>query len=556
MTNPNTVDDSCLQPERVQLLSDAENAFGVLKELHAEQPERSQLLSDAEDTFRVLKELYAEQLKGVMALGGDESQRRRAGLSDKDISFIEDMKNDLLSFFEYNDIVSDGYLEAIVLYSQRINHDEARARALGQLEDLAQRAYYTEYLRSVQEIKRIFPDNIAEVNVPKECETRVPGIRVWQRKTGIKVAEQANLAYMGLATEARRGVERDVKLIDDVYVLQDPDLVMPDDKMDGTLRELVALLIAYKDQRVAINAKVGNADNSEQWRLTLERYASMMDEINNLDRLHGEKLDKRTTTTIDELTSRYVQSIVSANKNEVVDSARRAARGRFISIVEEYLDMLKFSLDNYTAVPDLAVISLEADTKRKRKHRAEDSAERNDEVSKQVREVLFKHGDELFVESDLFPWLGGEIIRPVLMTYIGINGGVAVLDMRTPDVTAIEHKMAGYKSAERRSGLLPIIEEKLQKIARAMADGDQTLSSLKHLKHRNDTDKYPLPISYWGNITSNATRVYVSRLNVANMPESEMKQELSKKNVDELLLFIGACDKQHQEELLKRFCWG
>lgn len=385
----------------------------------------------------------------------------------------------------------------------------------------------------------------------------MPGIRAWQRKTGIKVAEQADLAYMGLAAEAKRGVERDVKLIDDVYVLQDSALVMPDDGMDGTLRELVALLIAYKDQRVAINAKVGNADNSEQWRLTLERYANMMGEIRNLDRLYSEALLKsKCITTIDELTSRYMQSIIDANKNEVVDSAQCAAREKLISIIEEHLDMLKFSLDNYTVVPGLAATSLEADTKRKRKHRTNDDAERNSDTSKQVREVLFKPGDEILVESDLFPWLGDEIIRPVLMTYRGINGGVAVLDARTPDVVDIEHKMAGYESEERRSGLLPIIEEKLQKIARAMADGDQTLSSLKHLKHRNDTDKYPLPISYWGNITSNATRVYVSRLNVANMPESEMKQELSKKNVDELLLFMGACDKQHQEELLKRFCWG
>lgn len=75
MTNPNTVDDSCLQPERVQLLS------------------------DAEDTFRVLKELYTEQVNGVMVLWGDESLRRRAGLSDRDVSFIEDVKKGLLSFF-------------------------------------------------------------------------------------------------------------------------------------------------------------------------------------------------------------------------------------------------------------------------------------------------------------------------------------------------------------------------------------------------------------------------------------------------------------------------
>ncbi|MDO4774117.1 MAG: hypothetical protein Q4A37_03275 [Candidatus Saccharibacteria bacterium] len=134
---------------------------------------------------------------------------------------------------------------------------------------------------------------------------------------------------------------------------------------------------------------------------------------------------------------------------------------------------------------------------------------------------------------------------------------VAVLDMRASEVLDVEYKMAGYETAEKRRRLLPLIDDKLQLIARAVAGGDAMLSKLKHLDDR-DSEKYPLPISYWGNIGRNPSRVYVSLLDVAKMLECEMKQELLAQQVDKLVLFIGACDKNHQPELmskLKRFSW-
>lgn len=78
------------------------------------------------------------------------------------------------------------------------------------------------------------------------------------------------------------------------------------------------------------------------------------------------------------------------------------------------------------------------------------------------------------------------------------------------------------------------------------------MDSLSHIEHR-DVNNYPLPIAYWKNITSNAVRIYVVPVNVANMPDGEMKRELTAGNVDRLLLYLGACDKHGQLKLLEQF---
>ena len=190
---------------------------------------------------------------------------------------------------------------------------------------------------------------------------------------------------------------------------------------------------------------------------------------------------------------------------------------------------------------------------RKRRKSRRDGKELDErQPSRQVREITLSQNDGLYAESEQFPWLIEDTICSVLATANGANN-VAVIDMRTTEVIEIEHKMAGYETEEKKARLLQIIQDKLQAIANRVADGDVTLNHLKHLKRHGSDNEYNIPISYWGNITSNATRIYVTRLNVENMPDCDMKSELVDKNIDEIILFLGACDKRRQEKLLRIF---
>lgn len=422
--------------------------------------------------------------------------------------------------------------------SKPIDYEEAKKQALERLNKSANGSYITEFDRNIQSIDRIFPYNLAEVRVPEDCNVVVPKISRWQRKSGIRDHNQANEIYMRLTTQARDGLKQDLESVDKEYTLPELELVIPDDDTDKLLQGLVDGLVSYK--KLFEGEALGDISVAE-----------------NIIQIHDKGLREYKGLTADKVINRYVQGIIEANKEKVTELAQSVAREEFVSRLEERLDLLKSSLDRHCSdcltEEDVALDGLRRSVNRKRRKSRRGGKELDErQPSRQVREITLQKGDELYADSEQFPWLIKDTICSVLATANGANN-VAVIDMRTPEVIEIEHKMAGYETEEKKARLLPIIQDKLQAIAYRVADGDVTLNHLKHLKRHGSDNEYNIPISYWGNITSNATRIYVTRLNVENMPDCDMKSELVDKNIDEIILFLGACDKRRQEKLLRIF---
>ena len=430
------------------------------------------------------------------------------------------------------------YESAINVLSKPIDYEEAKKQALEQLNKSAHGSYITEFDRNIQSIDRIFPYNLAEVRVPEDCNVVVPKISRWQRKSGIRDHNQANEIYMRLITQARDGLKQDLESVDKEYTLPELELVIPDDDTDKLLQGLVDGLVSYK--KLFEGEALGDISVAE-----------------NIIQIHDKGLREYKGLTADKVINRYVQGIIEANKEKVTELAQSVAREEFVSRLEERLDLLKSSLDRYCSdcltEEDVALDGLRDSVNRKRRKSRRGGKELDErQPSRQVREITLSQNDGLYAESEQFPWLIEDTICSVLATANGANN-VAVIDMRTTEVIEIEHKMAGYETEEKKARLLPIIQYKLQEIAYRVADGDVTLNHLKHLKRHGSDNEYNIPISYWGNITSNATRIYVTRLNVENMPDCDMKSELVDKNIDEIILFLGACDKRRQEKLLRIF---
>ena len=68
---------------------------------------------------------------------------------------------------------------------------------------------------------------------------------------------------------------------------------------------------------------------------------------------------------------------------------------------------------------------------------------------------------------------------------------------------------------------------------------------------------YPFMIYAWKDQTHNAKRVYMSKVSIKDMPDgSEAKESFQEAGVTELVLFLGACDKQRQKLLLPLFTGG
>lgn len=429
------------------------------------------------------------------------------------------------------------YDAVVMAYDRPLDIAAVRSEATALLEEVAQRAYDEESGRLYRSLSRIFPPRVAEVNVPDGCTGKVPTVKRWQREHNITDREIADQEYMRLTAEACQGVQQDFAVIGGVTFALTAEV--PDD-----LRMVLPLSVYDELHRcVARMKKADESDCSIGERLERQLAAA---------RRCVAVLQSHAEASLKVLHEQYARQVVEAQQHEVATTARQVASRQFMDILEGRLEMLNTALRMYSAAPSVAASGLHKAAVKKKKRRKGSAPVENEARTQEVREMTLRPGKKLFVDNKQLPWLGDDdILRSVIAVERGAEN-VAVLDMRTPATKAIEHKMAGYETKERRQGLLPIIADKLQLIAQAMASGGIYLDHLRHMEH-HDADSYPLPISYWGNITSNAVRVYVARVKVANMPDGELRRQLMDSNVDELLLYLGACDKHRQVELLQQF---
>lgn len=134
---------------------------------------------------------------------------------------------------------------------------------------------------------------------------------------------------------------------------------------------------------------------------------------------------------------------------------------------------------------------------------------------------------------------------------------VAVIDARTEEAKKVEHKMTGYENDEKKRDILPIIKDKLTMAAKCVATSEDKSVGLPIGLSNRLKELYPFIIYAWKEQTHNAKRVYVSKVSVEDMPdENETKKSLQEAGVTEMVLFLGACDKQNQESLVALFIDG
>ena len=163
------------------------------------------------------------------------------------------------------------------------------------------------------------------------------------------------------------------------------------------------------------------------------------------------------------------------------------------------------------------------------------------------------------LDNETFPWLKEDPIVNILHIEQG-NGGtvVAVVDARTKEAKGIEHEMTGYENNEKKQDILPIIKEKLIMAAKCVATSrNKSVGLPVGLKNNKSKELYPFIIYAWKDRAHDAKRVYMSKVSVENMSDkSETKRSLQETGVTEVILFLGACDKQNQKSLVALFMDG
>ena len=470
----------------------------------------------------------------------------------KDSSIFKDLVEKYEPVIDSLKQAKDAYDQSPEYLEIRYDFDEVSSR----LKEEFNKEYKTSLDAFISSLDKIFPAKIAEVNVPKYCNLegcKIPTIKKFQRNNNLN-PDAADSEYMQLALETKKAVIDGVYRKDSTFPPIEFGVSRPEyDPVREKTHHLVELLTDFSMLKAdELEAISGNESDARMERIEaffnyerdLEWTKTILDCVDGMRDLDEELLDRE-----------YTEIVFEENCPNAQTLAKSVVEEKMKSILEGELKVLSEKFTTYKVAPEIAGESLRKVAKRKRSSKPKLTIE---ESSSQLVEIRLKAGDAVILDSETFPWLKEDSIVDVLHVERGGDGTVvAVVDARTEEAKKVEHKMTGYENDEKKRDILPIIKDKLTMAAKCVATSEDKSVGLPIGLNNRLKELYPFIIYAWKEQTHNAKRVYVSKVSVEDMPdESETKKSLQEAGVTEMVLFLGACDKQNQESLVALFIDG
>ena len=446
----------------------------------------------------------------------------------------------------------DAYDQSPEYLEIRYDFDEVSSR----LKEEFNKEYKASLDALISSLDKIFPNNIAEVNVPKYCNLegrKIPKVKKFQRNNNLS-PDVADSEYMQLALETKRSVIDRIYRKDSTFPPIEFGVSRPEyDPVREKTHHLVELLTNFSMLKAdELEAMSGNESGARMERIEaffncerdLEWTKTILDCADEMRDLDEELLARE-----------YTEIVFEENCTNAQTLAKSVVEEKMKSILEGELKVLSEKFRTYEAAGEIASRSLKKVAKRKRSNKPKLTIEKS---SSQLVEIGLKAGDAVTLDSKTLPWLKEDSIVNVLHVERGGDGTVvAVVDARTEEAKKVEHKMTGYENDEKKRDILPIIKDKLTMAAKCVATSEDKSVGLPIGLNNRLKELYPFIIYAWKEQTHNAKRVYVSKVSVRDMSdESETKKSLQEAGVTEIVLFLGACDKQNQESLVALFIDG
>lgn len=402
---------------------------------------------------------------------------------------------------------------------------------------------YEKFIR--ENLSVVFPEKLAEVNIPEFCQAGeyvIPDVRRWQHANKIS-PELADREYMDFIAEAREAVT-DSLTEDGAFGLPDDFTITRPEYTPGNDGKMKLSSLLEDFERRKLKEVEDEECKGINPKVDLKFANSVLKFIESIKSPSEEELAKQ-----------YKEATIKENIPVVRSLAESMAKEHLSESLDDALRVLSEKLNGYEVAPEIAGESLRKVAKRKRSSKPKLTIE---ESSSQLVEIRLKAGDAVILDSETFPWLKEDSIVDVLHVERGGDGTVvAVVDARTEEAKKVEHKMTGYENDEKKRDILPIIKDKLTMAAKCVATSEDKSVGLPIGLNNRLKELYPFIIYAWKEQAHNAKRVYMSKVSVGDMSdESETKKSLQKAGVTEIVLFLGACDKQNQEPLVALFIDG
>lgn len=400
---------------------------------------------------------------------------------------------------------------------------------------------YEKFIR--ENLSVVFPEKLAEVNIPEFCQAEeyvIPDVRRWQHANKIISPELADREYMLFIAEAREAVT-DSLTKDGAFGLPDDFIITRPERIPGNdgKMKLSSLLEDFERR------KLKEVEDEECKGINPKGDLKFANRV--LEFIKSIKLPSK-----EELAKQYKEATIKENSPVVCSLAESMAKECLSGVLDDALRVLSEKLNSYEVAPKIAAESLNKAKKRKRnKQSRQDNCEVSDQ-DVQATEVNLKVGDYIELSYETFPWLDKELAKVLYIERSG-NGVTIVVDARTEAAKRIEHRMSGYETKKKQKSILPSLYNKLKLAAEIVATSDSGLrDSWTTLRYR-DKNKYPFSIFSWKTQTPDAPRMYVSHIAVDKVNDGSVREILEENGATHLLMLLGACDKNNQEELLPVF---
>ena len=470
----------------------------------------------------------------------------------KDSSIFKDLVEKYEPVIDSLKQAKDAYDQSPEYLEIRYDFDEVSSR----LKEEFNKEYKASLDAFISSLDKIFPDNIAEVNVPKYCNLegcKIPKVKKFQRNNNLS-PDVADSEYMQLALEVKKAVidriyEKDSASSSVEFGISRPEYDPAREKTHHLVELLTNFSMLKGDEFDAmlesnVDVRMEHIEAFFNYERDLNWAKVILDCVNEMRDLDEELLARE-----------YTEIVFEENCPNAQTLAKSVVEEKMKSILEGELKVLSEKFTTYKVAPEIAGESLRKVAKRKRSSKPKLTIE---ESSSQLVEIRLKAGDAVILDSETFPWLKEDSIVDVLHVERGGDGTVvAVVDARTEEAKKVEHKMTGYENDEKKRDVLPIIKDKLTMAAKYVATSEDKSVGLPVGLNNRLKELYPFMIYAWKEQTHNAKRVYVSKVSVEDMSdESETKKSLQEAGVTEVVLFLGACDKQNQESLVALFIDG
>ena len=399
---------------------------------------------------------------------------------------------------------------------------------------------YEKFIR--ENLSVVFPEKLAEVNIPEFCQAGeyvIPDVRRWQHANKIS-PELANREYMRFIAEAREAVTNSLTK-DGAFGLPDDFIITRPERIPGNDGKMKLSSLLEDFERRKLKEVEDEECKGINPKGDLKFANRVLEFIKSIELPSEEKLAKQ-----------YKEATIKENIPVVRSLAESMAKEYLSETLGDALRVLSEKLNSYEVAPKIAAESLNEARKRKRNKQ---SRQGNCEVSDQdvqAVEVNLKVGDYIELSHETFPWLDDEMAKVLYIKRSG-NDVTIVVDARTEAAKRIEHRMSGYETKKKQKSILPSLYNKLKLAAEIIATSDSGLhDSWATLRHR-DKNNYPFSIFSWKTQTPDAPRMYVSHIAADKVNDESVREILKENGITHLLMLLGACDKNNQEELLPVF---